>query len=197
MKESDIKDAEPPQKQVKLNKCFRIVLFFVLISVEMSMNWSSGVLSASSKEIKLQLNMNNKEFGAFGASNGAGRMIGCFLFTILVNNFNRKWVFASFTLVKGVLLFSFKLTNIGWLLVICRGIIGFVHMPPSIYIPVWIDQYGLNRYKTIFMTLLQVVIPGGKVQGYLLVLLFGEKNWQNGLRKTWKQMLRIGIICII
>ena len=196
MKESDIKDTEPPQKQVKLNKCFRIVLFFVLISVEMSMNWSSGVLSASSKEIKLQLNMNNKEFGAFGASNGAGRMIGCFLFTILVNNFNRKWVFASFTLVKGVLLFSFKLTNIGWLLVICRGIIGFVHMPPSIYIPVWIDQYGLNRYKTIFMTLLQVVIPGGKVQGYLLVLLFGEKNWQNGFVTAGIYLFATGVFVV-
>ena len=188
---SDI--SQPQHKSIKLNRCFRVILFFILLSVEMSMNWSSGVLSSASKEIKVQLKMNNKEFGSFGASNGIGRMIGCFLFTILVNNFNRKWVFASFTIVKGILLFSFKLTNIGWLLVICRGLIGFLHMPPSIYIPVWIDQFSLSRYKTIFMTLLQVVMPGGKVQGFLLVLIFGEKNWQMGFVTAGVYLFVIGV----
>ena len=53
-------------------------------------------------------------------------------------------------------------------------------MPPSIYIPVWIDQFGVQKWKTMFMTMVQVVIPTGKVAGYLLHALFGEENWQMG-----------------
>ena len=53
-------------------------------------------------------------------------------------------------------------------------------MPPSIYIPVWIDQFGVQKWKTMFMTMVQVVIPTGKVAWYLLHALFGEENWQMG-----------------
>lgn len=146
----------------------------------MAMNNSAGILSSSSKEIKADLNMNDKQFGMFGTSNGLGRVIGCFLFTILVNNFNRKWTFVFFTTIKSVLLVLFKFTNVGWILITCRGFIGLTHMPPSIYIPVWIDQFGLKMYKTMFMTLLQVVIPLGKVEGYALTNFYGPNNWQMG-----------------
>ena len=120
----------------------------MLISVEMAMNQSAGILSSSSTEIKRELQMNDKQYGMFGTANGLGRVIGCFLFTILVNNFNRKWTFVFFTVVKSLFLVLFKFTNIGWLLITCRGLIGLTHMPPSIYIPVWIDQFGLKNYKT-------------------------------------------------
>ena len=120
--------------------------------------------------------INDKQYGMFGTANGLGRVIGCFLFTILVNNFNRKWTFVFFTVVKSLFLVLFKFTNIGWLLITCRGLIGLTHMPPSIYIPVWIDQFGLKNYKTMFLTILQVVIPLGKVEGFYLSKFWGGKD---------------------
>ena len=148
----------------------------MLISVEMAMNQSAGILSSSSTEIKRELQMNDKQYGMFGTANGLGRVIGCFLFTILVNNFNRKWTFVFFTVVKSLFLVLFKFTNIGWLLITCRGLIGLTHMPPSIYIPVWIDPFGLKNYKTMFLTILQIVIPLGKVEGFYLSKFWGGKD---------------------
>ena len=87
-------------------------------------------------------------------------------------------VFASFVLVKSVLLVCFKLTSEKYLLIGTRFFIGLVHMPPSIYIPVCIDQFGVQKWKTMFMTMVQVVIPTGKVALYLLHALCGEENWQ-------------------
>ena len=49
-------------------------------------------------------------------------------------------------------------------------------MPPSIYIPVWINQFGFSKYKTIQMTFLQVLIPIGKLMGYFYNLLYNEEN---------------------
>ena len=77
--------------------------------------------------------------------------------------------------IRNQQLLCFKLTSEKYLLIGTRFFIGIVHMPPSIYIPVWIDQFGV-----MFMTMVQVVIPTGKVAWYLLHALFGEENWQMG-----------------
>lgn len=154
----------------------RFALFLVLVSVEMAMNWASGLLSSGSKNIKASLNMNDKEFGMFGTANGIGRVIGTFIFIAIVNVANRKWSFAIFTIMKSIFLFMFNCTNNGWMLIVTRGLIGIAHMPPSIYIPVWIDQFGIQKYKTVFMTSVQVLIPIGKVTGYALHIVFGEEN---------------------
>ena len=61
-------------------------------------------------------------------------------------------------------------------------------MPPSIYIPVWIDQFGV-----MFMTMVQVVIPTGKVAWYLLHALFGEENWQMGFVFEGAYLFLVGL----
>lgn len=49
-------------------------------------------------------------------------------------------------------------------------------MFPVIYTPVWIDQFGIQKFKMIFMTILQVFIPAGKVTGYLFNLIYTEEK---------------------
>ena len=61
-------------------------------------------------------------------------------------------------------------------------------MPPSIYIPVWIDQFGV-----MVMTMVQVVIPTGKVAWYLLHALFGEENWQMGFVFEGAYLFLVGL----
>ena len=177
-----------------LPRTYRVCLFFLLLSVEFAMQNSSGLLSSASKNIKETLHMNDKEFGMFGTANGLGRVIGSSIYLIIVNNFNRKFVFAFFVLIKSLLLICFKLTSIGYLLVITRLFIGIAHMPPSIYIPVWIDQFGIKKYKTLFMTLVQVVMPTGKVVGYLLHMVFGETQWQMGFVFEGCYLFMVGVV---
>ena len=49
-------------------------------------------------------------------------------------------------------------------------------MIPTIYTPVWIDQFGLKEHRMELMSILQVFMPGGKVVGYFLNILFGQEN---------------------
>lgn len=46
----------------------------------------------------------------------------------------------------------------------------------TIYIPIWIDQFGLKNRKLFLMSLLQISIPIGKVGGNLLNIIYGEDN---------------------
>ena len=171
---------EPIKKgnPVLLKRYYRFIAYLIMVSIEMAMNISSGVLSSASKTIKIQNNMLDVEFGYFGFAQGIGRTLGSIFYTALVNQISAKWLGGAFTILKGGVLAAFELTQSKWVLIILRGIIGFVHMQPSTYIPIWIDQYGLRKYKTVQMSFLQALVPVGKVLGFILVNIFGEERWK-------------------
>ena len=140
-----------------------------MVTTEMAMNVSSGVLSAASRAIKKQYSMKDVEFGYFGLAQGIGRTLGNIFYTLLVNQISAKWFGGVFTIVKGLVLASFSLTQSKWVLIFLRGLIGFMHMQPSTYIPLWIDQYGFRKYKTVQLSFLQALVPVGKVLGFVFV----------------------------
>jgi hypothetical protein len=179
-KEKEKNEEEPQQKgkPVLLKRYYRFIAYLVMVSIEMAINVSSGVLSAASKTIKNQYTMLDVEFGYFGLAQGIGRTFGSIFYTTMVNQISAKWLGGAFSIVKGFVLASFELTQSKWVLIFLRGVIGFVHMPPSTYIPIWIDQYGLRKYKTVQMAFLQALVPVGKVLGFVLVNLSGEERWK-------------------
>ena len=187
-KESSTKPKEQPEEEhsqnpkkgnpVLLSRSYRFIAYLVMVSIEMAINVSSGVLSAASKTIKKQYTMMDVEFGYFGLAQGIGRTVGSIFYTVMVNQISAKWLGGAFSIVKGFVLASFELTQSKWVLIGLRCVIGFVHMPPSTYIPIWIDQYGFRKYKTVQMSFLQALVPVGKVLGFVLVNLFGEENWK-------------------
>ena len=177
------KEEQSPKKEdnkvnpVLLNRTYRFIAYLIMVTTEMAMNVSSGVLSASSKAIKRQYTMKDVEFGYFGLAQGIGRTLGCIFYTVLVNQISAKWLGGAFSIFKGLVLASFGLTQSKWVLIFLRGVIGFVHMLPSTYIPLWIDQYGFRKYKTVQMSFLQTLVPVGKVLGFVLVNIFTEERW--------------------
>lgn len=167
-------------RKVKLSRIYRLFLFFIVISVEGAMNISSGLMSSATKEIKLSLNMNDAKFGMFGTLNGIGRVIGSTLFGMYNLTISRKWIQTICVGFHAIFLLFFKLTNNGNILIFMRGLTGFTQMPPSIYCCVWIDQYGLQSYKTQQITAVQLFQTTGKCIGFYLNMFFGLDNWKEG-----------------
>ena len=176
--EKDSNEAPKKGNPVLLSRSYRLIAFLVMVTIEMAINVSSGVLSAASKTIKKQYSMMDVEFGYFGLAQGIGRTFGSIFYTVMVNQISAKWLGGAFSIVKGFVLAAFELTQSKWVLICLRGVIGFVHMPPSTYIPIWIDQYGLRNWKTVQMSFLQALVPVGKVLGFVFVNLFGEERWK-------------------
>ena len=176
--EKDSNEAPKKGNPVLLSRSYRFIAFLVMVTIEMAINVSSGVLSAASKTIKKQYSMMDVEFGYFGLAQGIGRTFGSIFYTVMVNQISAKWLGGAFSIAKGFVLAAFELTQSKWVLICLRGVIGFVHMPPSTYIPIWIDQYGLRNWKTVQMSFLQALVPVGKVLGFVFVNLFGEERWK-------------------
>lgn len=145
-------------------------MYFIMITIELFMNISTGIISCSCITIKNQFNLTDSQFGNFSLINEYGHLIGL-LFSLCIDNFNKKWVMIFFLIVKSLLLIGFKLTNEINMFYLLRGCIGFVHMPISIYIPLWLEQYGLKDSKYFLLKLYNSTFSIGKFLGYALCYL--------------------------
>ena len=184
-------------RKVRLSRYYRLFLFFIMASIEGVMNIANGLLSSATKEVKKSLNMNYAKFGSFGTANSLGRIMSSTLFGMLNQKISRKW---STTLGIGfhaIFILCFHITNNANILIFVRGLHGFTQMPPSIYVPVWIDQYAIRSYRTVQLTTVQLSQTIGKCIGYLLNMYFGLEHWKKGFLVEAGYLIFCTICCLI
>ena len=184
-------------RKVRLSHYYRLFLFFIMASIEGVMNIANGLLSSATKEVKESLNMNDAKFGSFGTANSLGRIMSSTLFGMLNQKISRKW---STTLGIGfhaIFILCFHITNNANILIFVRGLHGFTQMPPSIYVPVWIDQYAIRSYRTVQLTTVQLSQTIGKCIGYLLNMYFGLEHWKKGFLVEAGYLIFCTICCLI
>ena len=185
------------KQKIKLPRYYRTFLFFVMVSIESILNVSSGIFSSATKEIKAQLKINDTKFGSFGTANSAGRVISSILFGIINQKISRKWTTIIFVSLHAFILFFFKITENINILIFFRGLLGFSQTTASVYVPVWINQFGLSEYKTIQITSIQLFQTMGKLLGHLINLLLGLDNWKNGFVLEGIILLILAFCCLI
>ena len=191
-----MEEPKSPRK-VRSSRYYRIFLYFIMVTMEGMVNVSSGLLSSATKEVKKSLNMNDAKFGSFGTANSLGRIISSTLFGMFNQVISRKW---STTLSVGfhaLFLLCFQITNNANILIFVRGLQGLTQMPQAIYIPVWIDQFGIRKYRTVQITSLQLFMTTGKCIGYFLNMFFGLENWKKGFFIEAMYLLFCSFCCLI
>ena len=186
-----------PQRKVPLSRCYRWFLYGIMVTIEGMMNVSSGLLSSATKEIKKSLNMNDAKFGSFGTANSLGRIISSTLFGMFNQVISRKWSTTLFVGFHALFLLCFHITNNANILIFIRGLQGFTQMPQAIYIPVWIDQFGIRKYRTIQITSLQLFMTTGKCIGYFINMYFGLENWKKGFFIEAMYLLFCSFCCLV
>ena len=125
-------ERKEPEKLSRKSRFLIFLLFFIL----------SNLLENNEEIIFSQIsNTNKKDYFIF--SN--------FLYIIVLQIENRKSVTFAFFLVIGILYIILSLfQNIKIFMVAKLFISGLQHYK-DIFIPVWIDQFGIKRYKTLLM----------------------------------------------
>ena len=191
----DSKSKSP--RKVRLSRYYRFFLFFIMASIEGVMNIANGILSSATKEIKSSLKMNDAKFGSFGTANSLGRIISSTLFGMLNQKISRKWSTTFGIGLHSIFLLCFNITSNANILIFVRGLHGFTQMPPSIYVPVWIDQYAIRSYRTVQLTTVQLSQTIGKTVGYLLNMYFGLENWKKGFLAEAGYLLFCTLCCLI
>ena len=184
-------------KNIKLSRCYRFFLFFIMMNMDLTMDISSGIFSSSAKNIKSQLKLTDAKFGGFGTATSIGRIISSFLFFFINEKVNHKYFLTIIIGFHSFFLFCFKFTNNVQILLLIRTFQGLTQTSPSIYFPVWINQFGIHEYKTIQISSIQLFQALGKLAGHFIVFLVGFDNWQNGFLISGSYLVILNFCCII
>ena len=162
------------QKENKfiLYKSIRILVYFLLLLSIILINISSGLFPSSSIEIKSHLEISDYQFGLFFLYSSIGKIIASLLFLKLKKFNNRKLFLILISLINSVIFFLFYCSNIFGLISFLKFIMGINDMLIQIFVPVWIQQFGINKYKLTLTSIVQLSNPFGKILAFWINCYF-------------------------
>ena len=151
---------------ITLPRKMRWIVFALLIYLCIVMEFDQGVLSSTTDSLSKDLNLNDKLLGGLGSMIFLGKAIGCLVFFSIINKCNRKYILLITCLITLLSLFlTTQIKNIV-LLYICRVMVGFANSYLGIFAPVWGDQFGIHKYKSILLTCHHLSSSVGYLFGY-------------------------------
>ena len=174
-KEENLLEKDKPHEQ--LSRFARFCIFLIFIALSIVMSGDNGVLSSSKKQVRRDLELDEKGYGFFGSFASAGRMFGSVMFMGLLQTDKRKFLTIVCIFINGSAFFMYYLTFNRWILYCVRFLIGSVRIYPHIYIPVWVDQFGIKKLKTMMMTVVNITSPLGQTVGYVLGTINEPDKW--------------------
>ena len=146
------------------------------------LNFDQGALSASTKEIKYSFKMTDRELGSFGGISFLGTTLGGIFSLSLINKINRRYLILSLLVISIFSLFIPTIITSKILFIFCRILTGFSQSFMSIYLPVWVDQFGIYNKKSIMMSLISIPSAFGYLLGNVFVVY-----------SSWKTTFRINV----
>ncbi len=170
----DNKDTTIQISKQKINNTFVIMVIISLIT-----NFDNGIIPCSTKEISQSIkeNQSGSKLGFLGSADYLGRIIASLIYLSIINKINRKNLLIITLLIKAIssiLVIPFQ--SIYILFCLIRIINGSAQIYFTIYLPIWCDQFGEKKNRTMMIASIQLGLPFGIVFGYGLCLIL-KRNW--------------------
>ena len=166
-----------PSLPITLPRKMRWMVFILLIYIATVMELDQGILSSTTDSLAKDLELNDNQLGGLGSMIFLGKALGCLIFFTLINKLNRKYMLlvTSFLTVLSLILTTQTKNLI--LLYLCRIIVGIAQSYLGIYSPVWADQFGVHKYKSIILSCQHLSSSLGYLFGYVMGIWLG---WELG-----------------
>lgn len=162
-------------KGIKLPKKDRMKVFIIITLMNIILNMDHGTIPSASNEIKESMKISETTLGTFGSLVYLGVFIGALVLTKLIDSINRKYLSLGTMLICALMLFSFTQIDILVFLFANRIIVGIMQSFITIYMPVWVDQFGMRSWKTVMLSIFNITSPLGVMIGYVLTMIVKTK----------------------
>ena len=173
------------------SKYRRKIIFGLICIINILINCDHGAIPAGTKELKDDKNLSNIQLGTIGSLVYLGLVLGSISGGYIFSKYSSKWV-VIFSLISSCIFLYFFTVSENWeTMALCRTCCGFFQVFCYIYFPIWVDQYGVNNTRTLWLTFLQLGVPLGTMLGYLTEAC--SIKYYN----SWQLAFYIQIICII
>ena len=182
-------ETETKKNYVELSKKKIWYVFWILAIISLLSNFDNGIIPCSNKIMQNDLNASDSEFGFLGSADYLGRIISSIIYLQIINKINRKIILAGTLILKAVSLILCIPIEKYYFVVFMRILNGCSQIYFTIYLPIWCDQFGEKKRRTMMIAFIQLGLPFGIVFGYGICLI---------VKKNWKIAFIIeGILCIL
>ena len=179
--ENSISEEMLKEISVVLSRKTRIFIFCLFLVLSIVVDLDSGIFSASVKTLQADLGMSNTQYGLFVSISFIGRIIGLVFFMVIINFRHRKFTLILSIILHGSSYSLYKITNNIQILTFSKMFAAANKVCASVFRPVWIEQFGVSDYKSIFLSLVQIMSSYGQNIGFDLGSLYFKENWKTGL----------------
>lgn len=176
MDKENLVDSPQGEKRKHISRMSRIGVFVVFWFILLCNCSDGGIPSASSNHVKKDLDLDDTSFGKFGSLVQIGRISGTFLVIVLFKLLNKKYLLFIAVTVKASSYVIYLFTKNKMIIYTFRVLQGLSHVFPYNYYPTWTDQFGIRKYKTMFIAVMQNASPIGSVFGFGLANTLGTSN---------------------
>ena len=174
MDDIDNIDTEQQENYTVLSRKMRIYIFALFLILSVTVDLESGIFNSSVDYLQQDLNMNNAEYGLFVSISFTGRIIGLVIFMFLINFKHRKYILIITIFLHGSSYALYQISSNSYILTFAKMFAAGKKVCASIYRPVWIEQFGLSKYKSVFFSLVQIMSSYGQIIGFTLGSLFSN-----------------------
>ena len=194
-KEILLKNTE--EQTYELSRVLRFILVSSFILLNITYSADVGVIASSKFKLQSDLNFNDKEFATFNSITSTGRILGTFIYMVLLTRDNRKLLTSVTLLSSCAIFFSFLFTSHKFVLYTIRFLLGLTRNFFQIYVPVYVDQFGVKPLKTIMISICNITSPLGRALGFAIGTALGEERWRYSFSCVGLILLFLAVIIIL
>ena len=172
------REKKKKKSKIYLSRYVRLALFFELLIFSVIIDLDSGIIVSSYKSFTQDLNMSDLQYGSLNSITTIGKIIALLIFMVIINKNHRKFIIVTTSFFHGLYFFGFFLNDNYYYIASLKFFASFCKVFITVYIPVWIDQFGIKKYKTLLLTIVFMVTSYGRIVGAWIGTVIFENEWK-------------------
>ncbi len=136
-------------------------VFFTLAAITLIINLDGGGVPAALINIQHTFSLEAWQLGMLGALVYIGQATGSVVCGPVLKKYSPTRVCQAALVANTLATFLFAFSQSSAMLLIFRFCIGFLQAAPAVYFPVWVDEFGPEASRTVWMAAIQAGAPLG------------------------------------
>ena len=166
------------KQKIYLSRYVRMILFFLLLIFSVVIDLDAGVMSSSYKTFTHDLHMSDLQFGSLNSITTVGKIISLLFYMIIINKNHRKFIIVTSAFCNGLSFFAYFLNDNFYYIASVKFFTSFCKVFINVYMPVWVDQFGIKKYKTLLLTIVYMVTSYGRIVGAWIGTVVFNNHWK-------------------
>ena len=172
------KRTKKKKTKIYLSRYVRMILFFLLLIFSVIIDLDAGIIVSSYKSFTQDLHMSDFQFGSLNSITTIGKIIALLFYMLIINQNHRKFIIVITSFIHGWAFFGYFINDNYYYIAILKFLTSFCKVFITVYMPVWIDQFGIKKYKTLLLTIVFMVTSYGRIVGAWIGTVIFDNEWK-------------------